>query len=322
MTRALGLAVLLAGVIVVVGFVAYGRIFRAAPAGSPPGIVDRATRRIDAPARPAAADGTSKPPASVTARLAQTRGSVQVRTGKGEWHDAVVGEALGADDAVRAGPDAEAVLVAGDGVEVRLSPRSELALRELDETAARVLLEQGHVTANVDGSRRRLLRVQARGGDAVAESRGGQFGVVSDGTGRLAVATATGSVKLTAGGAAVDVAAGQSSLAGGGTAPTAPVSTPGSLFLKLGALAAARTNQPATTVQGETAPGALVRVGGATTAADVDGRFAIRVPLQDGRNELVVEVADAAGRASAQALPAVVVDRNKPALDAAVRWGR
>jgi hypothetical protein len=316
MTRALVVAIVLAVLVVGGALVVYGRVFSSSTTTTTPGPVGSATSSgADAGSGIAA-------PASTGAHLTEVRGSVQVKAGAGAWHDAVFGEVLSADDAVRAGRNAEAVLVAGDGVEVRLSPRSELSVRELNEAAARVRLEEGHVTANVDVSRRRVLRVQARGGDAVAESRGGSFGAITDGAGQLAVAAETGSLQLTAGGASVDVAAGQSSTAIAGAAPSLPQATPGSLFLKLGALAATRTNQTSTTVQGQTAPGAIVRVGAMTAAADREGRFVMKVPLQDGRNELAVEVTDAAGRASAQPLPDVVVDRNKPALDAAVRWGR
>jgi hypothetical protein len=320
MKRALLLAVVLASLVVGGGLVVYGRLFSTASTTSNGGgAADLARAAGDAAVIDA---GPAPTAAAVGAHLTSMRGSVQVRNGAGTWHDAVVGAALGADDAVRAGRNADAVLIAGDGVEVRLSPRSELSVRELNEAAARVRLEEGHVTASVDGSRRRVLRVQARGGDAVAESRGGSFGVVTDGTGQLAVAAETGSLTLTAGGATVDVAAGQSSTALAGAAPSAPQATPGSLFLKLGAMASTHTNQTSTTVQGQTAPGAIVRVGETTASADGEGRFVLKVPLQDGRNELAVEVTDAVGRANAQSLPAVVVDRNKPALDAAVRWGR
>jgi hypothetical protein len=108
----------------------------------------------------------------------------------------------------------------------------------------------------------------------------------------------------------------------GGQAPAAPHATPGSLFLKLGALASTQTNQTATAVQGTTAPGAIVRVGGESAAADARGEFMIKVPLKDGKNELAVEVVDAAGRAQTAALPPIVVDRRKPGIDAAVQWGR
>jgi hypothetical protein len=275
------------------------------------------------PAATTATPSTAPATTTTTTRLVRVSGAVEVRSGvEGAWRAGVVGEALGVDDAVRAGRNGDATLVMGDGIEVRLSSRSELAVRELSEAAARIRLEEGHLTATVAGGGRRVLRVQARGSDAEAESRGGSFGVVSDGRGQLGVATSTGAVKLTSRGASVAVSAGQSSTAGAGQAPTPPQTVPSSLFLKVATLAATRTNQLTTTVEGATTPGALVRVGGENATADTAGRFALKVPLRDGRNELRVEVVDATGRAQQAALPAVVVDRKKPEIDAAVQWGR
>ena len=146
--------------------------------------------------------------------------------------------------------------------------------------------------------------------------------MVTDGRGQLAVAATTGRVKVTAQGASVDVAAGQGTTVAANAAPSTPTAVPASLFLKLGALAATQTNQTTTTVNGTTAPGALVKVGEQVTTSDAKGRFSLRVPLRDGRNELAVEVVDASGRAQDQRLPAVVVDRQKPSIDAAVQWGK
>jgi hypothetical protein len=97
---------------------------------------------------------------------------------------------------------------------------------------------------------------------------------------------------------------------------------PSSLFLKVGELAATQTNQTATTITGTTSPGALVRIGDQVSTSDARGRFAMKVPLRDGRNDLAVEVIDATGRRQDRALPPVTVDRVKPPIDAAVQWGR
>lgn len=264
-------------------------------------------------------DGSSTT-AKSAAVVATLRGKVQVKRGTGEWQDVLPGATLGPDDAVRAGRNAEASLRLGNGVEVKLSPRSELIVRELTVAVSRVRLDEGHVTAVV-GSGGRALRVQARGSDAEAESRGGTFGVVTDGRGQLAVATTTGSVRVTAAGASVDVGAGEATTVEAGNAPAAPTAVPSSLFLKVSDLAASHTNQTATTVSGATTPGALVRVGDEVVTADARGRFAMKVPLKDGRNELSVEVIDGSGRQQDEKLPAVTVDRVKPRIDANVQWG-
>lgn len=322
MTRAVVIVLMLALVIVAVGVALSGRLF-----GGGDGVTVVVGPEPPTPppsptptSGPGPVEPTSTPPAP-TATVASARGRVQVRRGDGDWQELTPGTVLGANDAVRAGRNAEATLRLGDGVEVRLSPRSELNVRELTEAVSRVRLDEGHVTAVV-GSGGRTLRVQARGSDAEAESKGGTFGVVTDGRGTLAVAATTGSVRVSAAGAAVDVKAGEATTVDAGKAPAGPTAMPSSLFLKVGELAATQTNQTATTITGTTAPGALVRVGDQVATSDARGRFAMKVPLKDGRNDLAVEVIDATGRRQDRALPPVTVDRVKPPIDAAVQWGR
>lgn len=266
--------------------------------------------------------GAPDPMAASFAELTSVRGAVQVRAGEaGAWVPAAVGLRLGSDDAIRAGRSAEASLRMGDGVEVRLSPRSQFSIKELSTEVSKIRLEEGHVTASVDDNGRRVLKVQAKGSDAEAESRGGTFGIVADGRGQLAVATTTGQVKLTAKGQSVDVAAGNQSAILDGGVPSAPVEIPKSLYLKVGDLAATRTKETSTLVAGSTTPGALVRVGDQTARSDPKGRFALRVPLKDGKNVLAIEVVDASGRQEQKTLPPVVVDRVKPGIEADVKWG-
>lgn len=333
MTRAIFVVVMLTLAIVVLGSLAYRAIFAEKanfigddPTGSTKTPTTTTTTNPSDPSNPqnAGADGGVLVATPVpTATLTAARGTVQVRHGDdGTWSDAVPGQKLSAEDSVRAGRNAEASVTMGDGVEVRLSPRSELRVRELSEAVARVRLDEGHVTATVDDGRGRILRVQAKGSDAEAESKGGTFGVVTDGRGQLAVATTTGSVKLSARGQTVEVVAGQTSTAANGSGPSAPTAISSSLFLKLGTLAATKTNQTTTTVAGTTTPGTLVRVGDQTTTSDGKGRFSLKVPLRDGKNDLAIEVQDASGRREDKKLPTVLVDREKPGIDANVEWGK
>jgi len=326
MTRAIALVLLAATLLIGIGLVVYGRVFDPPPAAvttvsmpasrpQAPTAVPTATVSVDA--------GTPEVVEAPTATLTAHRGAVQIRHGDdGAWRDAVEGDRLSADDVVRAGRNAEATLQLGSGVEVKLSPRSELRVRELTEAVARVRLDEGHVTASVDAEGRRVLRVQARGSDAEAESKGGTFGVVTDGKGQLAVAATTGRVKVTANGGSVDVEAGQTTAVTAGQAPSVPTAVPGSLYLKLGVLAATQTNQTSTTVSGSTTPGTLVRVGDQLATSDGKGRFSMKVPLRDGKNDLAVEVVDASGRREDGRLPVVNVDRKKPTIDANVQWGK
>lgn len=317
MSRSLALAAVLVVIVVAIAWFIYGRTVGDEGGG-------RVTVNLDAgPAPrtdPVASDGGAAAPVDARAEITALRGAVQTRAGTGPWGDAAIGQRLGSDDSVRAGRSSEATLRLGDGVEVRLSPRSEFTVRELSAEVSKIRLDEGHVTASVDEKGQRVLRVQAKGSDAEAESAGGQFGVVADGAGQLAVATSTGKVKLSAAGQSVEVGAGETSAVTGGV-PSAPKPIPASLFLKVGALGPNKTKELVTTVSGQAEPGSLVQVGAQVARVDDKGRFQVKVPLKDGQNQLAVDVTDASGRTRTETLPSITVDRTKPAIDAQTTWG-
>jgi hypothetical protein len=112
------------------------------------------------------------------------------------------------------------------------------------------------------------------------------------------------------------------SIARPGVAPSAAAAVTASLFVRVAEPSTTRTNQLSTLVSGQAEPGALVRVGELTVLVDDAGHFSLKVPLQDGKNTLALDVADATGRSKHVALPDVTVDRSKPRIDAAVEWGQ
>ena len=318
MKRSVALAAGLTVALVAAAWLVYQRTVGAEPGGTVTVVLDAGARPADVPA---AGDGGTAAPVDSRAEITSLRGAVQTRPAHGSWADAAVGQRLASDDSVRAGRSSEATLRLGDGVEVRLSPRSEFTVRELSAEVSKIRLDEGHVTASVDEKGQRMLRVQAKGSDAEAESAGGQFGVVADGTGQLAVATSTGQVKLSAAGQTVVVGAGETSAVTGG-APSAPRPIPSSLFLKVGALGPQKTRELTTTVSGQADPGSLVKVGEQLARVDDKGRFQVKVPLKDGQNQLAIDVTDATGRTKTETLPAVTVDRAKPAIEAQTTWGQ
>jgi hypothetical protein len=280
---------------------------------------------VDTPAPPKDAGYTppdAGAPAPLKATVVSSRGLVEVKAADGTWQPAKVGQELGAEEAVRTGRNGEANLRFGDGIEVRVSPLSEFSVRDLEADLSRIRLEEGHVAASVDPAKQRALQVEAQGSDAVAESKGGDFGVVTDGRGQLTVATQTGSVKLSSRGKTVEVAAGETStVLADGDGPTAPRAIPKSLFIKLQEPAARRINQRHTVVEGQTAPGSIVRVDGKLAKTDSKGRFRVKAKLKDGKNRVSVNVLDASGRKQTAKTSEIVVDREKPQIESEMQWG-
>ncbi len=257
---------------------------------------------------------------AIKARVASVRGKVETRNKEGDWTNLTAGQALSKDDSVRTGRSGEANLDVGNGVKVRLSPRSEFSIQELDEKLSRIRLAEGHVTASVDPNGNQVLKVEAEGSDAVAQSSGGTFGVISDGKGQVAVATTTGKVKFTSKGKSVDVLAGTETSVTSTTGPATPRPIPKSLLLKV-APKSVKTRLRSTYVEGSTQPGNVVRIAGKNARVDERGRFRVKVALRDGPNRLGVEVTDASGRVRKKKLPPVIVDRTKPNINASMEWG-
>src|SRR6185369_16199087 len=105
-------------------------------------------------------------------------------------------------------------------------------------------------------------RLEAKGSDAIVETRGGRFSMLSDGHGQVAVATETGQVRLQAKGKEVSVGAGTQSIVQPGSAPKAPSPIPKSLLLKVAAPGRPVQREPEHDVEGTATPGSVVRVKG------------------------------------------------------------
>ncbi len=321
MTRSVVVVLLLTVLVVLGAGIAYQRVFDERVASTPD--VDPPRPKPPPPPPPPHDFEVPLPPAIPNAVLKAVHGTVQVRRGNDEkgWVDAAIGSVLAVEDSLQTKRGAEATLSIGDGVEMRLSSRSELNVRELTPTGARVRLDRGQASGKVvDG---KVLMVQSRTGDAQAESHGGTFGVVTDGDGGLGVATTTGTVKLTTTTTheSVDVTAGQESRVAAGAPPTVPVEVATSLFLKMVPLATNQTNQTSATLRGTTTPGAVARVGDKTTTANERGQFAMQVSLAYGRNDLEIEVQDPSGRREVRR-EVIISDPKKPDIKPGpVRWG-
>lgn len=325
MKRALLLIVLL-GLVVGGGFVVYRMLFPeetgnlGLPASDAAVAVDPSTLADAAAAVATGSEDGGGTPAR--AAIVDVRGLAQKRQPDGRWTPVAAGEQLTLDDAVRTLGGGAMLVRLGNAVQVRLTPHTEVTIRELTERASRVRIEEGRIVAEVNPQGKTVLRVEAKGSPATAEANSGSFSMISDGRGQVAVATTAGSVRLSAAGTAVEVPAGQAARVEGQAAPSAPVAIPRALFLKVAAPQREIQRERETTITGTTTPGSLVRVGGQVAQVDTKGQFKIKVPLKEGSNSIDVQVTDVAGNERQEKIPPIVVDTREPAIEnTEVRWG-
>ena len=187
------------------------------------------------------AEEPTAPPAHPDAGVEQARrvkvvsvaGRVEKRRGDAPWTPVKTGDEMRQDEAIRTSDDGKARLDIGEIATVEVSARSEFSVRELSETASRVRLEQGRLAADVHGRGESTFKVEARGSDAVAETRQGEFSVLTTGKGQVSVATKKGRVRLSAKNKTVEVTAGKQSVVLPEQPPGLPENIPSSLFLKV-----------------------------------------------------------------------------------------
>lgn len=258
-----------------------------------------------------------------TAELLDLRGQVRRRMTNGRWQILDKNAVLGLDDRIRTGRNSSAMIRLGNAVQVRLTARTEVTIRELTQRTSRVRIEEGHIIAAVNPSGKTVLRVEAKGSEAVAEAKGGSFSMISDGHGQIAVATSAGSVSLTSAGKAVEIQAGEIAQVKGAQAPSAPQAIPSSLFLKIQAPERRLQREKTTEIKGRATPGSMVRVGRKIAVTDAKGQFRLRVPLREGKNAIEVSVSDHDGKEKVRRLPSITVDTREPKIeDTQVKWGK
>jgi len=253
--------------------------------------------------------------------VSRLQGRVELRDeAGGNWLPLAENARVKERASVRTDDGASAVLSGGDGLQVEVSPLSQVELVAVESNLAKLVLERGRLSARVQGVAG-ALQVGAAGSDALVQARDkAAFSLLRDDFGKLAVAVTEGDVALSAQKQSVRVGPGEQSVVPVGRAPLPPVHIPSSLFLKVSHLGQNRLNKRTTELGGQASPGASVIVNGVSAATDDDGHFNVRVPLQEGKNELHVLAQDALGRSERQALSPVLVDTQPPKLQGKTVW--
>ncbi len=239
--------------------------------------------------------------------------------GGGDWRRIESGERLAEEDAVRTERSARVELRVGDRSTVEVAEEAELRVREISRSVQRLGLMRGRVSVDYRDDGERVLRVESDDGSAVAETRGGSFSVLNTGE-TVAVATETGSVDFSAAGESVEVGAGEQSVAAGGS-PSRPRAIASDVMLRVVDPGCRVQRETFIVIRGRTSPGSRVRANDTPAEVDASGRFAVRVPLEVGRNTIVVTTEDALGRSKRRRFPCVKVDPGAPIKKVEIEWG-
>lgn len=237
-------------------------------------------------------------------------GKVEARRA-GQWAAVHTGDHLGLKDAIRTGDSGRATLAVGDQATVAVRPRSEVSVRDVSATVARIRLERGRVGANLKGGLH--LKIESKGSTTVAEASHGRFSVFNSGTGLVAVASQTAQVHLSAKGGDATLAAGQAATVQGDAAPKTS-EIPKQVFLNV-VWPDHETRAKTVMVHGSVKTGTDVMLNGQPVAVGPGGTFTARVPVDEGRNRIRLEAIDLSGRAK-QADRMVLVHRKGPKVKA------
>lgn len=278
-----------------------------------------------APPEIAVATATPVPTASAPA----VRGRIVVRRVEGlaergraggSWTALASGDELALDELVRTG-SGRAVVDFGEVATVEIASNSQVQVGTISERAARMRLDEGHLTAEARGGAEGDVQVSFRNSDAVAVAKSGaSLTALSTGDGRVTVASREGPVTVTAKDQSVELATGEGSAVRPGLPPSAPKKVQSSLFLKVTPPAMRLQREKTTVVSGEATPGAVVFVNGVRTVVGEDGRFTANVPLKVGENALAVEVRDVTGKIEKTSMPGITVDPKLLDANAKVEW--
>ncbi len=249
---------------------------------------------------------------SITGSATRAHGSLD------EWDELAVGEFLGNEDKVKTSDASKVTLRVGEGSKLELAESAELSVGRTSERDRRFKLLHGRISVDYKEKDRRL-RIENQDGSAAAETEEGIFTVLNTGA-TVAVATKTGSVDLFSGGERVAVLAGQQSVAAGGP-PSKPRPIPLDVILRVVDPGCRVQREGFIVLKGRTEPGALVSANGNHATTQPDGRFSVKVPLRNGKNNIVVVTEDPSGNRKERTFPCVTVDPGAPIKKVNIKWG-
>lgn len=240
------------------------------------------------------------PPARLAAVVTRVEGSVERTDDAGGWKRVEAGERLEPDSQLRTGKESLADLQVGDATRLTAGAETQLGVRRLEAGLQSFKLTRGRLSAVVDPTTGRTVRIENEAG-ATVEAVNARFAVMSSGQ-VLAVATETGGVTLASAGKTVQVDAGREAVADGVAPPSEAAPLSRELVLKVARAKKAASGLCAL-VEGTAPRGAEVFVDDARVELDEAGRFQVPVPRAPGRQAVSVVTRDVSGRTKASSVP-------------------
>lgn len=271
----------------------------------------------EAPSAPAAREEPRAPEEAVVVFVAGSVESSDAGTG---WQAVHVGQRLRVDESLRTALHARTDLQLSDRSKLTIAESSQVAIRELGEKVHRFRVRRGRISVDYKPSAQRVLIVENEGSDALAETSGARFTLLSTGT-AVAIATETGGVDVKARGEAVHVSEGRQAVVLQGRPPSASEPIPVQALLKAANTAPRPESDLCANVEGTAPPGAEVLIDGAPAPVSADGRFAARVASAKEKRAALVVMRDAAGREATRRIPCLGPPPPEPKIrDFAIRW--
>lgn len=209
---------------------------------------------------------------------------------------------------------AELILKVDEGEEVVIQSDSQVELTSVSREGVDFTLSQGSIEASVKRFRGRKLSVGVPGNAARVQTGEGALRVITDGRGKLDVASLQGKVEVvTPGKPNQDVPSGQRRLVDVGGEVLLSGDIPRSVLLQVDWPTQTTLRQKSLPVTGRATPGSRVLVNGGEVLAGKDGRFQAEVPLSEGTNQVSVE-ARGMGDPARSTSPELLVDTTAPKL--------
>jgi hypothetical protein len=244
-------------------------------------------------------------------------------TGQEQWEKVLEGMQLRRDDAIKTGEHSRVKLSVNDKSEIELDRLSEISVGEIAEAVHRLKLVSGKIKVDYDEDAERVLTISVKKSGAFVQTKAGRFDMQNTDQ-IVSVAATRGIVKLTAQEKSVAIPPGTVSRVLPGQAPSQTEPLPVSVMLRVAKLQRRVQTARAATVRGQTDVGARVEINSVPIRVGENGKFKVNVPLELGKNVIVVVAEDVAGNSRIKALPSikVVPPPSSKVTETKIRWGK